>query len=228
MLLTLLIKSALNSFKSQLIAAYLRSSWILRRFPERLEWTLLSLRVQKIVSLAFFSAKTDVENFALNNNNNNNSKCRLCDDREETINHIISVCSKLAQKEYKTRHHWVGKVIHWEVYKNSNLTIWTNGICITQHLSKRMTRMGLWHTDGSVDLGQKTITNHNLQKNNNKKTTEYAKLLTLAAPSWPQNKTWKNLKRKISTWTLLGKLKKAMEREEDDYTNRDWCVWNSN
>ena len=33
-----------------------------------------------------------------------NSKCRLCVDRDETINHIISECSKLAQKEYKTRH----------------------------------------------------------------------------------------------------------------------------
>ena len=44
-----------------------------------------------------------------------NSKCRLCGDRDETINHIISECSKLAQKEYKTRHDWVGKVIHWEM-----------------------------------------------------------------------------------------------------------------
>ena len=46
-----------------------------------------------------------------------NSKCRLCGDRDETINHIISVCSKLAQKEYKTRYEWVGKVIHWEMCK---------------------------------------------------------------------------------------------------------------
>ena len=38
-------------------------------------------------------------------------------DRDETINHIISECSKLAQKEYKTRHHWVGKVIHWKLWK---------------------------------------------------------------------------------------------------------------
>ena len=29
-----------------------------------------------------------------------NSKCRLCGDRDETINHIITECSKLAQKEY--------------------------------------------------------------------------------------------------------------------------------
>ena len=46
-----------------------------------------------------------------------NSKCRLCGDRDETINHIISKCSKLAQKEYRTRHDWVGKVIHWEMCK---------------------------------------------------------------------------------------------------------------
>ena len=60
-----------------------------------------------------------------NNNNNNkaridktqqNSKCRLCGDRDETINHI-SECSKSAQKEYKTRHDWVSKVIHWEMCK---------------------------------------------------------------------------------------------------------------
>ena len=36
-----------------------------------------------------------------------NSKCRLCGDSDETINHIISECSKLAQKEYKARHDWV-------------------------------------------------------------------------------------------------------------------------
>ena len=39
--------------------------------------------------------------------------------RDETINHIISECSKLAQNEYKTRHDWVGKVIHWEICKKS-------------------------------------------------------------------------------------------------------------
>ena len=46
-----------------------------------------------------------------------NSKCRLCSDRDETINHIISGISKLAQKEYKPRHDWVDKVIHWEMCK---------------------------------------------------------------------------------------------------------------
>ena len=46
-----------------------------------------------------------------------NSKCRLRSDRDESINHIISECSKLAQKEYKTSHDWVGKVILWEMCK---------------------------------------------------------------------------------------------------------------
>ena len=45
-----------------------------------------------------------------------NSKCRLCSDRDETINYI-SECSKFAQKEYKTRHNWISKVIHWEMCK---------------------------------------------------------------------------------------------------------------
>ena len=45
-----------------------------------------------------------------------NIKCRLCVDWDETVNHIRA-CSKLAQKEYKARHDWVGKVIHREMCK---------------------------------------------------------------------------------------------------------------
>ena len=46
-----------------------------------------------------------------------NSKYRQYGDRDETINHIISECSKLAQKEYKARHDRVGKVINWKMCK---------------------------------------------------------------------------------------------------------------
>ena len=46
-----------------------------------------------------------------------NSKCSLRGDRNETINHMISECSKLAPKEYKSRHDWVGKVINKEMCK---------------------------------------------------------------------------------------------------------------
>ena len=33
------------------------------------------------------------------------------------INHIITEYSKLAQKEYKTRQDWIGKVIYWKLCK---------------------------------------------------------------------------------------------------------------
>ena len=46
-----------------------------------------------------------------------NSKCRVCGDRDEAINHIISECSKLELKEYKTRYDWVDVVIHGEMCK---------------------------------------------------------------------------------------------------------------
>ena len=42
---------------------------------------------------------------------------RLCNDINETINHIINECSKLAQNEFKTRHDWVGNVNHGELRK---------------------------------------------------------------------------------------------------------------
>ena len=46
-----------------------------------------------------------------------NIKCRLCSDRDETVNHI-SKCIKLAQKENKRRHAWVGTVNHEEMCKS--------------------------------------------------------------------------------------------------------------
>ena len=80
-----------------------------------------------------------------------NSRCRLCGDRYATINHILSKCSKLAQ-EYKTRHNWVGKVIHWELYKKLKFdiqtkTIWQPNIC-----------PGVWDTNSSWILRFKWIT----------------------------------------------------------------------
>ena len=47
-----------------------------------------------------------------------NRKCRLCGDRDETINH------KWARKEYKARHDWIGKVIHWEMCRKFQFDHW--------------------------------------------------------------------------------------------------------
>ena len=44
-----------------------------------------------------------------------NSKCRMCRKAEDSVNHKLSECSKLAQKEYKRRHDCFGTRIHWEI-----------------------------------------------------------------------------------------------------------------
>ena len=49
-----------------------------------------------------------------------NSKCRLCGDGDEMTYHIISECSILVQREFKSRHDGVGKVIYWELCKKFN------------------------------------------------------------------------------------------------------------
>ena len=40
------------------------------------------------------------------------SLCRVCRKVDESIDHIVSGCSKLAQKEYKRRHDNLEKIVH--------------------------------------------------------------------------------------------------------------------
>ena len=49
------------------------------------------------------------------------STCRMCGKADESINHLLSECSKMAQKEYKRRHDWIGRKIHWEVCRKYGL-----------------------------------------------------------------------------------------------------------
>ena len=42
-------------------------------------------------------------------------ECRMCGHSEETVSHILTECTTLAQKQYKTwRHVRIAHVIHWE------------------------------------------------------------------------------------------------------------------
>ena len=47
--------------------------------------------------------------------------CRICEERSETVSHIISECSKLAQKEYKRRHDNARKYMQWKLCKKYNI-----------------------------------------------------------------------------------------------------------
>ena len=95
------------------------------------------------------------------------SKRRLCGDRDETINHIISECSKLAQKEYKTRHDWVGKVIYWEMCKkfkfdHTNKWYMHNPVPVLENdINKLLWDFGI-HTD--LLISASTRLNNNQQK----------------------------------------------------------------
>ena len=53
--------------------------------------------------------------------------CRMCGEKGETISHLVSECSKLAQREYKQRHDNVANYKHWllaEKYGFERATNW--------------------------------------------------------------------------------------------------------
>ena len=47
--------------------------------------------------------------------------CRMCTQKGETISHIVSECTKLAQREYKRRHDNVARYVHWKLSEKVNL-----------------------------------------------------------------------------------------------------------
>ena len=47
--------------------------------------------------------------------------CRLCGVNTETIRHITSGCSNLAQTENRNRHNKVALRVHWEISKKYGL-----------------------------------------------------------------------------------------------------------
>ena len=116
-----------------------------------------------------------------------NSKCRLCGERDENINHIISECSKLAQKEYKTKHNWMGNVMHKEMFKkwkfdHANKWYVHNRASIQENDTHKFQ----WNFDIQTDqiicarkLDLIIIKKENLQN------------CGPCCPSWPQNKTQK-------------------------------------
>ena len=88
-----------------------------------------------------------------------NRRCGLCGDRDETINHIISECSKLAQKEYKIRHDWVVKVIHWKLCKKlkfDHMNKWYMHDLESVRENDTQIHLGFGDTNGSPNLGQTT------------------------------------------------------------------------
>ena len=69
------------------------------------------------------------------------------------INRVITSCSKLAQKVYKTRHDWLGKVNNWELCKKlifDYTTVW-----YMNKLGSILENVITWDTKKSPNPNQK-------------------------------------------------------------------------
>ena len=49
--------------------------------------------------------------------------CRMCGAAEETVFHLVSECSVMAQNDYKGRHNKVAKIIHWDICKEKGVEV---------------------------------------------------------------------------------------------------------
>ena len=45
---------------------------------------------------------------------------RMCSEKRESVGHIVSECSKLAQREYKKRHDNVARYVHWKLCRKNS------------------------------------------------------------------------------------------------------------
>ena len=88
----------------------------LRRGNVKRETESLLISAQNIIKTNYIKAKID--------NTQKNSNCRLCSDKDGTVNPTISECNKLTQKKY--RHIYVGKGIYWELGERLKFHKWTN------------------------------------------------------------------------------------------------------
>lgn len=52
---------------------------------------------------------------------NTDGKCRVCKDKYETVDHIVSACSELAKHEYIQRHDKLCTYLHWKICDQLNI-----------------------------------------------------------------------------------------------------------
>ena len=105
----------------------------------------------------------------------------MCDERLETIDHLISGCSVLAPTEYLKRHDRLGKFIHWTICKYYSLPHHANW---WEHEPAKVTENEaisiLWdfsiHTDRTIQANRPDI----VVKNHENKTCI---LIDMAVPS---------------------------------------------
>ena len=137
----------------------------------------------------------------------------------------ISEYSKLAQKEYKARHDWVGKVIHWERCKkiqfvHTSKWYMHNPAPVLENGSHKL----LW--DFNIQTGQLIPARRPDLKIINKK-LRICKIVDFAVPA-DHRINLKESEKKDKYLDLAREIKKAVEHESNDFANCDWCVRHAN
>ena len=140
---------------------------------------------------------------------------------DETINYIISEYSKLAQREYKARHDWVGKGIPWEIckkFKFDHIDKWYihNPAPVLENATHKL----LWDFNIQMDHVIPARRPDLIIINKKKRT---CKIVDFAVPADHRIKL-KECEKKDKYLDL----EKAVEHAGDNYTNCNWCIWNSN
>ena len=154
-----------------------------------------------------------------------NSKCRLCGDRDETVIQIISECSKLAQKEYKARHDWMGMVINWDMCKklkfdHANKWYMPKPAPVLENDTHKLLCDFYIQTDSQI-LARRP----DLIIINNKK--ENLQIVDFAIPADHLLKL-KECEKRDKYLDLTRELKRTIENVGDNHTNCDWYIWHGN
>ena len=86
--------------------------WLQNRYLKRETESLTVAAQNQSIRTNLVKAKID--------KSQGDSLCRVYKKVDESIDHIVSGCSKLAQKEYKRRHDNLGKILHWKLARKCN------------------------------------------------------------------------------------------------------------
>ena len=133
----------------------------------------------------------------------------------------------MAQKEYKARHDWVGKVIHWEMCKKfrfDHANSWY--IHNPAPVLENDTHKHLWDFDIQTDhlISARRPDLIIIKKKKKKKTCKIVDFAFLA----DHRIKLKECEKRDKYLDLARELKKTIEHEGDNYTNCDWCFWHGN
>ena len=132
----------------------------------------------------------------------------------------------MAQKEYKARHNWVGKVIHWEMCKkfkfdNANKWYMHNPEPVLENDTHKL----LWDFDIQTD--HLILSRRQDLIIINKKKKENLQIVDFSVPTDHRIKL-KECETRDKYLDFARESKKTMEHEGDNYTNGDWCLWHGN